>query len=110
MAAAAAICVSINEVTMSDITPEELQVLRNKAAVLDFIACQSKGNMEMWIFHWYPTCPPKVEKPDIEPFTKPNVCTCFDVMGFLDPGEHFPECPKIGVDGHVLAEPFQKRK
>ena len=69
-------------------------LLRNKARVLDYIACQPVGCMSSLILHWYPTCPPEAEYPDnVPPFTSPKTCTCVDIMGSLDDGEHFAGCP-----------------
>lgn len=79
---------------MPTITAKELKVLRDKAAVLDYIAAQSVGNMSSLVMAWYPTPPPKVPYPTCEPFTAPKKCNCdaLDIMGFLHAGEHFPSC------------------
>lgn len=92
---------------MKNPTPEELKLLRDKAAVLDYIASQSSGMMVPLIFSWYPTPPEANSMPDVKPFTAKTICTCFDVMGVLDGGEHFPKCPALKLEGNVLAPGFE---
>jgi hypothetical protein len=82
--------------TMISIDEAEFKILRDKARVLDYIGGQSTGMMQPLVVHWYPTCPPKTKYPvDVKPFTPPKVCTCFDIMGYLDDSEHFPNCPAL---------------